>query len=69
MIYNVRWIPAGDSEEYRSLNHPSANDALNFACAILDQMTVREIRITDISGHQIMMMPEIMRHCRAKKLL
>lgn len=65
MIYNVRWIPADDSEEYRSRDHASANDAMAFACTILDQMTVRNIRVMDMSGQQIMMMPEILRHCRS----
>jgi len=67
MIYNVRWVLAGDSEEYRSRNYASANDAMTFACTILDQMTVRDIRVMDMSGQQIMMMPEIVRHCRSAK--
>jgi hypothetical protein len=67
MIYNVRWILSGDSEEYRSRDYASANDAVAFACTILDQMTVQAIRVMDMSGQQIMMMPEIVRHCRAAK--
>ena len=67
MIYNVRWTLAGEREEYRSRDQASANDAMAFACTILDQMSVRDIRVMDMSGQQIMMMPEIVRHCRAAK--
>jgi hypothetical protein len=67
MIYNVRWTLTGESAEYRSRNHASANDAMAFACTILDQMTVRDIRVVDMSGQQVMMMPEILRHHRAAK--
>ena len=67
MIYNVRWTLSGGSEEYRSRDHASAIDAMAFACTVLDQMDVRDIRVMDMSGQQIMMMPEIMRHYRASK--
>ena len=67
MIYNVRWILADDPAEYRSRDHASANDAMAFACTILDQMTVRNIRVMDMSGQQIMMMPEIVRHWQNAK--
>jgi hypothetical protein len=67
MIYNVRWTLAGETAEYRSRDHASANDAMAFACTILDQMAVRDIRVMDMSGQQIMMMPEILRHHRAAR--
>jgi len=67
MIYNVRWVPEGDGEEYRSRDQASADDAMAFACTVLDQMTVRDIRVMDMSGQQIMMMAEILRHYRAAK--
>ncbi|HMK66963.1 MAG TPA: hypothetical protein VK433_00340 [Stellaceae bacterium] len=65
MIYNVRWNPADDAEEYRSRNHSSADEAMKFACTILDQMKVRDIRIMDMSGQQIAAMPEIVRHWKS----
>jgi hypothetical protein len=67
MIFNVRWTPLGDSKEYRSRNRPTARDATDFACAILDQMAVHEIRVTDAGGQHVMMMPEILRYWRAKQ--
>jgi len=66
MMYSVRWTPQGGSEEYRSRNHATADDAVGFACAILAQMAVHEIRVVDLGGQQVMMMPEIMRYCRGK---
>jgi len=67
MIFNVRWTPLGDSREYRSRNRPTADDATDFACTILDQMAVDEIRVMDVSGQHVMMMPEIVRFWRAKQ--
>jgi len=38
-----------------------------FACTILDQMTVHDIRVMDMSGQQIVMMSEIVRQYQASK--
>jgi hypothetical protein len=48
MIYNVRWILEGDSEECRSADHASAGDAMAFAYTVLDRMMVRDIRVMDM---------------------
>ena len=64
MIYRVRWRPLRDEREQNSRDHPSISEAKDFACAILDQTPVSDISIVDGSGHQVMRMPEIARHCR-----
>lgn len=68
MIYCVRWRSAKDEVEYSSANHLSTTEASDFACTVLDQMTVSDISIVDsVSGQQVIRMPEIMRYCRLKK--
>jgi hypothetical protein len=67
LIYCVRWRSAKDEVEYNSGNHLSTSEATDFACTVLDQMTVSDISIVDGNGNQIVRMPEIMRYCRLKK--
>jgi hypothetical protein len=67
LIYCVRWRSAQDEREYSSGHHLSTKEATDFACTVLDQMTVSDISIVDGSGHQVMRMPEITRYCQLKK--
>lgn len=66
LIYSVRWRPEKDEFEHKSSNLLSTTEAIEFACAVLSQTTVSEISIVNGSGHQVMMMPEIIRHWRLK---
>jgi hypothetical protein len=66
LIYSVRWRSAKDELEHKSDNHLSTTEAIDFACAVLNQTVVSEISILDGSGHQVMMMPEIVRYWRRK---
>ncbi len=67
MIYCVRWRSAEGEREYSSGHHLSTAEAADFACTVLDQMTVSDISIVDGSGHQVVRMPEIIRYCHLKK--
>jgi len=66
LIYSVRWRSAKDELEHKSGNHLSTTEAIDFACAVLNQAAVSEISIFDGGGHQVMMMPEIIRYWRLK---
>ena len=66
MIYQVRWKRPNDEREYSSSLHLSTADATDFACRLLDEMTVSDIRIVDGSGQGVIRMPEIARHRRAR---
>lgn len=66
MIYQVRWTLPNHDQQHRSPHHLSTADAMDFACALLDQMAVSDIWIVDSSGQKVISMPEIARCQRTK---
>jgi hypothetical protein len=67
VIYSVRWRASSDEIEYTSKNHLTTTEASDFACSVLDQMTVSDISVVDGGGQQVIRMPEIIRYWHHRK--